>query len=211
MYIKIYFGEKPVFLCDDIDSELNKILHHPDAVFVDEISSKAINAFLHEIIKEDFHAGIIWNQDLAKLIHAFFKHFTLIEAAGGIVENSKKELLFIYRLSKWDLPKGKIEKNESAENAAVREIEEETGVQKMNLRKKITETYHVYNAFGKHFLKKTHWYHLKCNYLQNLIPQTEESITDIKWISPKNLKDVYANTYPSIKDVLALFVKKPAD
>ena len=107
MYIKIYFGDKPVFLCDEINTELNTILHHPDAVFVDEISTAAINALLHEIKKEEFHAGVLWNTDLDKLKKAFFKHFTIIEAAGGIVQNTSKEILFIYRLDKWDLPKGR--------------------------------------------------------------------------------------------------------
>src|SRR5262245_43144571 len=128
MHIKIYFGDKPVYLCDEIDKELNEILHHPDAVFIDELSTAAIKSLFHEIVKEEFHAGVVWKQDLEKLKKAFFKHFHLIEAAGGIVQNDKKELLFIHRLGKWDLPKGKIEKKESPETCAVREVEEETGV-----------------------------------------------------------------------------------
>ena len=112
MYIKIYFGDKPVFLCDEINTELNSILHHPDAVFVDEINAAAINSLLHEIKKEEFHAGVIWNTDLDKLKKAFFKHFTLIEAAGGILQNHEKEILVIYRLNKWDLPKGKLDEGE---------------------------------------------------------------------------------------------------
>ncbi len=207
MYIKIYFDNKPVFLCDEIDKELNDILHHPDAVFVDEISTKAINAFLHEIKKEDFHAGILWNQDLEKLKKAFFKHFTFIEAAGGLVQNPKNEILFIFRSVKWDLPKGKVEKNERLEDCAIREIEEETGVCNIKIKKKIGETYHTYNAFGKHFLKISHWYHMKCSSHQHLVPQTEEDITALKWVDPKNIQEILANTYPSIKDILAKFLK----
>ena len=137
MHIKIYFGDKPVYLCDDINQELNEILHHPDAVFIDEISNAAIKSLLHEIVKEEFHAGVLWNSDLEKLKKAFFKHFTHIEAAGGIVENEKKELLFIYRLGKWDLPKGKVEKGESIAETAVREVEEETGATNLKLKKKV--------------------------------------------------------------------------
>ncbi len=67
MYIKIYFGDKPVYLCNEVDVFLNELMHHPDAVFIDELSNPAIKSLLHEIVKEDFHAGIIWNEDLEKL------------------------------------------------------------------------------------------------------------------------------------------------
>lgn len=209
MHIKIYFDDKPVYLCDEIDKELNEILHHPDAVFVDEISGPAIKSLLHEIKKEEFHAGVLWNTDLEKLKKAFFKYFQLIEAAGGIVQNEKKEILFIYRLEKWDLPKGKVEKGEDLQQCAIREVEEETGVTKLKLKNKVGETYHTYNAFGKHFLKISHWYYMTCKNAQNLIPQTEEDITDIKWVKTKDIKEPLKNTYPSIKDILGIFFDIP--
>ncbi len=209
MHIKIYFGNKPVYLCDEIDKELNEILHHPDAVFVDEISKPAIKSLLHEIKKEEFHAGILWHGDLEKLLQVFSKNFTPIEAAGGIVQNSNKEILFIERLGKWDLPKGKIEKKETAEVAAIREVEEETGVTKLKLKKKIGETWHCYDAFGKHFLKTTHWFYMTCPIEQHLKPQKEESITDIKWVKTKDIKEPIKNTYPSVKDILNKFFDEP--
>jgi 8-oxo-dGTP pyrophosphatase MutT (NUDIX family) len=205
MHIKIYFGDKPVFLCDDINTELHEILHHPDAVFIDELSGPAIKSLLHEIKKDEFHAGVLWDKDLDKLKKVFFKHFTVIEAAGGIVQNSKKEILFIYRLDKWDLPKGKMEKGEKPDECAIREVEEETGVSKLTLKEKIGETYHTYDAFGKHFLKITHWYYITCPAPQTLVPQTEEDITAIEWVAVKNIKEPLKNTYPSIKNILEVF------
>jgi 8-oxo-dGTP pyrophosphatase MutT (NUDIX family) len=209
MYINIYFGDKPVILCNEIDKELNEILHHPDAVFVDEVSPRAIKSMLHEIKKEEFHAGVLWHTDLDELKKAFFKNFTLIEAAGGIVQNDKKELLFIERLGKWDLPKGKIEKGEKEEESALREVIEETGVTGLHLKKKIGETYHVYDQFGKHFLKISHWYHMTCSSKQELVPQTEEQITDIKWVKTIDIKEPIKNTYPSIKNILSTFFDSP--
>lgn len=209
MHIKIYFGDKPVYLCDNIDKQLNEILHHPDAVFVDEVSGPAIKSLLHEIKKEEFHAGVLWHTDLVKLQKLFFKHFTVIEAAGGIVQNTKKELLFIFRLGKWDLPKGKMEKGEKSDECALREVEEETGVTNLKLKKKIGETYHTYDEYGKHILKITHWYYLTCSTTQQLTPQTEENITAVKWVSTKNIKEPVANTYPSIKDILSTFFDEP--
>src|SRR3954462_6861325 len=109
MYIKIYFGDKPVYLCDELDKELEEILHHPDAVFMDEITGPGIKSLLHEIRKEEFHAGVLWNEDIEQLKKAFFKHFLIVKAAGGMVLNEKKEILMIFRRGKWDLPKGKLD------------------------------------------------------------------------------------------------------
>lgn len=209
MYIKIYFGEKPVILCDEINKELNEILHHPDAVFVDEVSPRAIKSMLHEIKKEEFHAGVLWNANLEELKKAFFKNFTVIEAAGGIVQNSNKEMLFIHRLGKWDLPKGKVEKGEKADDCALREVTEETGTKDLTLKKKIGETFHVYDEFGKHFLKISHWFYMTCPARQKLIPQTDEHITEVKWVKTMDIKEPMKNTYPSIKDILSKFFDAP--
>ena len=209
MLLTIYFDEKPVYLCDIIDDKLRELLQHPDAVFIDELSTPAIKSLLHEIKKEDFHAGIIWNKDFEKLKKAFFKHFVIIEAAGGIVQNEKKDILFIFRRGKWDLPKGKMEKKENEEECAQREIEEETGVKGLSLKKKIGETYHVYDEFGKHFLKVSHWFYFTCQSKQTLLPQTEEDITKAEWIKTKDIKEPVKNTYANIKDILSKFFDEP--
>jgi len=56
-----------------------------------------------------------------------------IEAAGGVVlrgEGDDLEVLVVHRARRrdWSLPKGKLDPGERAEDAAVREVEEETGV-----------------------------------------------------------------------------------
>lgn len=206
MHIKIYFDDKPVYLCDELNKELTEILHHPDAIFMDEITGPGIKSLLHEINKPAFHAGVLLHNNLKDLKKAFFKQFSLIEAAGSIVQNDKKELLFIYRLNKWDLPKGKLEKGEDLQTCAVREVEEETGVMNLTIHKKVGETYHTYNAFGKHFLKTTYWYYITCPSEQSLVPQTEESITDIKWVKTKKIQEQMSNTYPSIKEIVTTFL-----
>jgi hypothetical protein len=119
-YITIYFGEKPVFLCDNLIREIEEIRHHPDAVYIDELSTSAINSLLHEIDKPQFHAGIIINENFEKLKKAFFKHFKLVQAAGGLVKNKDGEILLIFRRGKWDLPKGKLDKNETILDCSIR-------------------------------------------------------------------------------------------
>jgi 8-oxo-dGTP pyrophosphatase MutT (NUDIX family) len=203
MFIKIYFDDKPVFLCDKIDKTIDEYMHHPDAVFMDEISNAGIKSLLHEIIKPEFHAGILLNKDLAKLKKAFYKHFTLVTAAGGVVTDDKGDILMIFRRGKWDLPKGKLDKGETLEDCAVREVKEETGLKNIDTGDKIMVTYHTYTEFGKHILKESHWYAMKSPKEQDLKPQAEEGITDIKWIAKKNLDKYLSNSYQTIREVLS--------
>lgn len=206
MFIKIYFGDKPVFLCDEINDTIHEYMHHPDAVFIDEISTPAINSLLHEIVKPQFHAGILWNNDLEKLKKSFFKHFNIIKAAGGVVINKKSELLMIFRRGKWDLPKGKLDKGETLEECAVREVKEETGISEIDLGKLITVTYHTYTEFGKHNLKESHWYAMKTSDVK-LVPQSEEDITEIVWVKKSDVKNYSLNTFASVNEVLSTQVK----
>lgn len=208
MQVKIYFAEKPVYLCNELTPALRELLHHPEAVFIDEASTAAINSLLHEIKKPGFHAGVVLSDDLEKLKKSFFKHFTKLEAAGGIVQNDAREILFILRHDKWDLPKGKMEKKEKPETCAMREVEEETGVKNLLLKKKVGETYHTYNEFGKHILKTTHWFYFTCK-KQDTVPQIEEGISEIQWFKTRDIKKPIQSTYENIKDILAVFFDEP--
>jgi len=201
-YITIYFEDKPVFLCDEITSEINEYRHHPDAVYVDELSTAAINSLLHEIKKPQFHAGIIYNKDFKNLKAQFFKHFHLVIAAGGLVKNEKEEILMIFRRGKWDLPKGKMDEGETLEDCAKREVEEETGLQKTKIIKPLKITYHTYIQFGKHNLKETHWYLMKAQSGEKLVPQSEEEIAEIIWVKKEDLQQYLSNTFPTIEMVL---------
>lgn len=135
-------------------------------------------------------------------IESFFSEFKFIEAAGGIVINENKEALFIKRNGVWDLPKGKIEKKESPEEAAVREIEEECGIKNPMIKKHLINTYHTYNLYGNYWLKKTYWYLLSYDGDDILIPQKEEGISNVKWLKNSDFDIIKQNTYGSIIDVL---------
>ena len=202
MVLKIYFGDKPVFICDKITPAIEKYRHHPDTVFIDEMTNPAINALLHEIAKPGFHAGILFTANIEQSKKLFWKHFTIIQAAGGLIENEKKEILMIFRRGKWDLPKGKLDKGETLEQCAVREVKEETGLKNVQLKKFILTTFHTYNEFGRHILKESHWYRMKAASSQPLKPQTEEDIQQIAWVKPAALSEKLKNSFPSIKDVI---------
>ncbi len=199
----IYFGQKPVFLTSEVTPEIDEYRHHPDAVFIDELSTAAINSLLHEIHKPEFHAGIIFHEDFPQLKKAFFKHFLLIKAGGGIVKNSKGELLMIFRRGKWDLPKGKLDEGETIEECAIREVQEETGLKELKMQELKGISYHAYEEFGKYILKESHWYEMKAKGNEKPVPQTEEDITEIVWAKREKLPEYISNTFPAIERLLS--------
>jgi len=131
----------------------------------------------------------------------------IITAAGGIVLNPENELLFIYRRGKWDLPKGKLDEGETIPECAVREVEEETGIRNILLGNFIGITKHEYfdEWVKADVLKETHWYEMKIETNQTLIPQTEEDIEDIKWIPLPQLQPYLDDSYPSIVEIIQLW------
>ncbi|MFM7727795.1 MAG: NUDIX hydrolase, partial [Flavobacteriales bacterium] len=105
----------------------------------------------------------------------FVGQFTLSVAAGGVVDDGEGCILVIRRRGKWDLPKGKLDYDETPEHAAVREVMEECGLKQVELGHPIGITFHTYTERGKNVLKKTHWYRMNTSD-RDLVPQAEEDI-----------------------------------
>lgn len=150
----------------------------------------------------------LYHDDYDKLKSDFKGLFNIVPAAGGLVTCENGEMLFIYRRAHWDLPKGKIEKAEKRKEAAIREVEEETGVSGLELKEKICVTRHVYkNRAGKRCIKKSYWYHMEAP-RQDLIPQTEEDIEKAIWCKPSEILDQDLPIFDSIVDVLRKYEKQ---
>jgi 8-oxo-dGTP pyrophosphatase MutT (NUDIX family) len=133
----------------------------------------------------------------------FKNYFRLIEAAGGRVKNEAGKTLFIYRLDKWDLPKGKKEEGETIKETAIREVEEECGITGLNLGKQLQDTFHIYSTNKGLVLKQTYWFEMTTNYSGELTPQTEEGITKVEWLTDEEVKTkVLENTYESLVNVI---------
>lgn len=147
---------------------------------------------------------VIVVDDVENAFNQFKSSFTLIEAAGGVVKNNQNNTLFIYRLDNWDLPKGKIEKGEQIEEAAIREVEEECAVTGLKIVKPLNDSYHIYDLNDNPILKKTYWFEMQTDFDGKLIPQTEEGIEKVEWFTDEQIKEiVLKNTYSSIADFLA--------
>ena len=142
-----------------------------------------------------------------KLIKEFKKKLKTIIAAGGIVKNNQNEILFIFRKGKWDLPKGKIEKNEKIDEGALREVIEETGIKKVKIDKFFDTTYHLIKSQKQYFLKETHWYKMKSNYSGKLKPQKSEGIRSVRWKKIKEAKEIRKKTFRNISIILTSYLK----
>jgi len=135
------------------------------------------------------------------------KKFKVIKAAGGIVQNNENKILFIYRLGKWDLPKGKKDKGEKIKDCAVREVEEETNT-KVKIIKKNCTTWHTYTRYKKFILKKTVWYKMKCIDDSKMKGQKKEKIEKVRWMENKIINEILINSYKSLSYVVKKYFKK---
>ncbi len=143
----------------------------------------------------------IYHTDLEELFNDFSSLYKIIEAAGGLVLNRQGNALIIFRRGKWDLPKGKIDKGESTKAAAIREVEEETGVAGLNIQTELPPTFHTYTLGNKRILKKTYWFQM---FTQNtdLHLHSEEDIEDGRWVGESEIRSGNFDFYRSIEDVI---------
>jgi len=194
---KVFFKDRFIFLGDKSES-----LKFEGPVFAwmeDEPLSGLILQFEEDTTQKSIFIIAI---DTELLWEHFKSCFTYIEAAGGKVFNTENAILGIYRLEKWDLPKGKVEKGETIQQAAIREVEEECGISGLEIVKELKSTYHTYWIKGKHCLKRTYWFEMAYSGSEKLVPQIEEDIQMVKWTTNDDLSEFKSNTYASILDVI---------
>ncbi len=196
---KVFYNQRTVFLSDND----NYFFDNKFGIFYRYIDNNSFKMILEIFEKtkaiDQLH---VYNKDTKKLFELFSSFFTIIDAAGGLVKTRENKILVIKRRGIWDLPKGKIEPGESTTEGALREVEEECGISNLEIKKLITITYHTYTLNNKRILKRTFWYDMAHNGNAELTPQTEEEITEAKWISKSDIKEVLKNTFPSIVEVL---------
>ncbi|QRQ62627.1 NUDIX domain-containing protein [Sphingobacterium multivorum] len=194
---KIYMNETVLILADFVPSKIK----NPQTISFQEIDLQKL--FKQSEIDKVPKTYLYINKDFETVFQNLKNKIKLIKAAGGLVKNGDGDYLFIYRLGRWDLPKGKVEENEKMREAAVREVEEECGIKINYLGKKITTSYHTYFLRnGEFVLKATNWYEMGVNKVPKLIPQTAEDITKAEWRHVDQFEDIRNNTYPIIENIL---------
>lgn len=198
---KVYYNSKFMLLtADDIQPSGNQLI-----VNTINLSEELINERINNFIQQNDGPDLIFVcKNVDEVFEKIKKHFVYIEAAGGLIQQNQN-YLFIYRLKKWDLPKGKLDKGETPEQASVRECEEECGITELKIIKPLPSSYHIYLYKNKYALKITYWFLMTSGHSQKLIPQTSENIEKAEWLSEDAIKKtVVKNTYPSVLDLISV-------
>lgn len=200
---KIYFNNASILLTQETIQPSGNQLIVDTSLATDDFWQLSLQEFIQQNTKQD----LIF---ICKNVDSFFeklkKQFVYIEAAGGLITQNNK-YLFIYRLDKWDLPKGKIDKGENPPQAAIRECEEECAITGLSIVKELPSSFHIYPYKGKHALKITYWYLMNSTHTGKLVPQTEENIEKVEWLDSSTINSIVKqNTYPSVLDLISVSI-----
>lgn len=201
MNIKIYFNT--IFIELSGATQKPSLNQQVKTYTIEKSTTKQLDKIIHEfLLSRESKSFRLICHSVSEVFEELKKHFIYIEAAGGLIEKNGS-YLFIFRNDLWDLPKGKLEKNEKIADGAVRECEEECGVKNLEIGKELDATYHLYSYKGSYALKKSYWFYMKTDYNKPLIPQLEENITEVKWFSKDEIKHtVLPLTYFTIQNVI---------
>ena len=191
---QIFVNDKPIILTTKVEQESNFKNYLLDTVNIDKV--------IKDLQKKTIQSIRLIDLDKMTLIKKFLKKLPNVIAGGGKVYNEQGEVLFIYRNNKWDLPKGKAENKETIDKAAIREVEEETGVKGLSITKPLEMTYHIFKRNGKYKIKVTYWFEMKTSYKGKLYPQENEGITRVKWLNPEQIIKAMENSYANIKGLV---------
>jgi len=202
---KVFLNEKSIGFVPGANITLSKLCR----ILTENSGIEAIMDWLPDFENSDIRESVVEHPEVEKLFQNFRSAFLQIDAAGGVVKRDGK-LLFIFRNGKWDLPKGKIDKGESIETAALREVEEECGITNHSIVKALPSTYHIYKSpykktLGQWIFKETYWFEMEYNGSETPVPQQEEGITEVRWVHPTELGEVLENTYENLKALIELY------
>ncbi len=188
---KVFVNDKPLFLTNQIAKETDFQLFLLESIDIEQLIIK--------IFQNKVQKAYLYYPDEKEILKKMKEKIPVCKAGGGFVYNKNGDVLFIFRNGKWDLPKGGIEKGEEIEETAMREVEEETGVGKLTVTKKLQKTYHIFKRGGKYKLKITHWFEMQSDFEGPTMPQANEGIDKAVWLSPEQVKEALKNSYENIK------------
>ncbi len=176
-----------------------KLIHH---VWVKNVSTNELDVllgFLDSKVPTNLLSLVLSVTNYEDIKVHLRNKFKVVKAAGGIVRK-KDRFLMIYRMKKWDLPKGKRERGENSKQTAVREIEEECNIT-VRLGKKICTTWHTYTMNKRAMIKKTKWYMMDVIDDVKMRPDMTEDIEEVRWMSSKEVYHALQHSYKSISYV----------
>ena len=195
---KIYFEKRCIIICPPDEPALAD----PNAI----LFNIGTGADIHSLVgmvesSESLHRVYIPTDDVENTYKMICEEFLEVNAGGGLVSNRRGDYLLISRNGLWDLPKGHQDPGEEISVTALREVQEETGIEQLQLRELICITDHCYKRNGIWHLKHTWWYDMLYTDPTDLTPQREEDIAKAAWVAKSSLPPFLTNTYPSILEV----------
>jgi 8-oxo-dGTP pyrophosphatase MutT (NUDIX family) len=201
-----------VFLNDrviKIGSRENITFNQSAVIFSDVPNVEEIRKWFNDFESGNAKEVALIHDNPKEFFRLFQSAFTIVKAAGGVVVADDR-LLFIFRNGKWDLPKGKLDKYESDEEAALREVEEETGIPPVGIDYQLPSTFHIYKSpyadtINQWVFKETAWFQMSCKGVIPGLPQQEEGITQVKWVARSRLEEVVQNTYTNLLQIIDLY------
>ncbi|MEQ3691333.1 MAG: NUDIX domain-containing protein [Flavobacterium sp.] len=188
---KVFVNDRSLFLTNEVQKETDFQIFLLESIDIKKLIVKMYQNKIQNVF--------LYHPDEKLIMKTLKAKIPVVKAGGGLVYNSKGEILFIFRNGKWDLPKGGTEKNETMEETAMREVEEETGVSGLSISKKLQKTYHVFKRNGRYKLKQTYWYEMHSTFEGTPEGQIDEGIEKVEWIHPKDVQKVLENSYENIK------------
>lgn len=196
----IYFNNRKLSVCplkENTNYNSNAVVYYNS----NDLNTKQLPEFMESNQKINLLVLPVEENKIDCVFEKICSEFNQINAGGGLVRNSAGEYLLIFRNGKWDLPKGKQEAGEDIKVTAVREVEEECGIDSLELGNLLCVTHHTYRMNGEFMLKHTFWYNMEYKGDASLKPQTEENIEMCKWVKGEEIAELVKDTYPSIKRV----------
>jgi 8-oxo-dGTP pyrophosphatase MutT (NUDIX family) len=201
---KIFYNDKPLILTTDRDAYINDNPVAETYEFFDGASLRSYTMALQYMDRPGTRGAVIEDISANSLLSQLHAMYQSIDAGGGVVFNERNDILMIFRRGKWDLPKGKLDKGETIEVCALREVTEETGLTNLSLGEKICDTYHIYTQNNEQLIKRSAWYRMAGTSADKLKPQKEENILEARWVNEKELPAFAAKSYEAIRDVLRM-------
>ena len=191
---KIFVSDKPIILTTKIEKETNFKNYL--------LKSVKLGTVIRKLNRTSLQEARLIHKNKNKLLKKFLKKLPNVIAGGGKVYNDNGDILFIFRNGKWDLPKGKAESKETIDKTAIREVEEETGVEGLKITKPLEMTYHIFKRNGRYRIKITYWFEMKTSYTGKLIAQEKEGITKVAWLNKEQTQEALQNSYANIKGLI---------
>ena len=195
---KIYFENRCLVIC----SPDEPALHDPNAILFRPGQDIDIHLLVNMLeASRSLDHIYIPDTDTEGMYRRICAEFKEVNAGGGLVSNRRGDYLLISRNGLWDLPKGHQDPGEDIRVTALREVQEETGIDDLMLRDMICMTDHCYRRDRIWHLKHTWWYDMLHTDPSDLTPQREEDISKAAWVAKSSLPAFLVNTYPSIAEV----------